>query len=108
MRQLVLVILCAVASQFCHSEDLRVSTFPEKFLYYRYEDGHIVDRKSVRRGDRVYDALLSFLRRHRANWTTDFNTYAPLLYFRSGYLTVNCTKHVVVVNYRDKDSDRWR
>lgn len=108
MRQVVLIIVCAMAAQLCHSENLRVSPFPVSFQFYRYKDGHIVDRKPVSHGDRVYDALLSFLSNHSTNWTPDLNTYGPLLFFRSRDLTVNSKDDVVVVNYKDKRAGRWR
>jgi hypothetical protein len=108
VRPLVLVVLCAVAPQICHAEDFGASPLPTSFQYYRYSGGHIVQQRAVRRGDRVYDALISFLRGHRTNWVVDVTTYAPLLYFRSRYLTVNCRDDDAIVNYKDKKSGRWR
>jgi len=108
VRSLVLVVLCAVASQICHAEEFGTSLFPTKFQYYRYSDGHIVDQRTVSHGDHVYDALIAFFRSHRTSWSADVTTYAPLVYFKSRYLTVNCRDDEVIVNYKDMKSGRWR
>lgn len=108
VRSLVLVVLCAVASQICHAEEFGTSLFPARFQYYRYSAGHIVDQRTVSRGDHVYDSLIAFLRSHRTSWVADVTTYAPLVYLKSRYLTVNCRDDEVVVNYKDMKSGRWR
>ena len=107
-RSLVLAGFLVVAPQFGCAEDFGATRIPPSFRYYTYSHGRIVHQREVRRGDRVYDALVSFLRGHRTGWLPDANTYAPLLYFTSSYLTVNCRDLNVVINYKDEKSGRWK
>ena len=89
-------------------EELGISPLPEAFNYYRFESGHIVERLAVRAGNPSYNALVLLLGRQRNDWVPDINTYTPSLYFKAKHMYVNCREDMVVVNFRDSGSGRWK
>jgi hypothetical protein len=103
-----LVALSLIGPRRARCEEFVLSTPPDNFHFYQYQDGRVVAEQMVRPGHPTYDTLLSLLRAHRSGWVIDVNTYTPSLYLKSDNMNVNCRDDSVVINFVDKGSGRWR
>jgi hypothetical protein len=105
----VFALLFAQAlAPIAQSDQLTISSFPQHFEYFKYRDGHIVGKEVIHHGDPRYDALRSMLRRQSNDWIIDVNSYAPMLYFKSDQMYVNCRDDLIVVNFVETPSGRWK
>lgn len=67
-----------------------------------------MEKTAVHEGDPAYDALMGLLKTHGTGWSPDVNTYAPALDFKSKDMDINCRDDLVVVNFGEAGSDRWK
>lgn len=88
-------------------DELPTSALPENAHFYRYDNGRVVEEMGVRRGDPIFDKLITLLSSHINGWVADLNTYTPSLLFKSNDIDINCRNDVVVINLRKSGSDSW-
>jgi hypothetical protein len=74
--------------------------FPDHLSYIRYSEGKPLPPRVIKKGDSLYDTALRLLKENRHSWERDWNSYAPIYYFRADEFNLNFTNDVVVVNYK--------
>ena len=59
-----------------------IDKFPDKLEYSAFKNGHeIGEQVLIKKGDILYDKLVSWLQLNESGWYNDYNTYAPRHFF---------------------------
>ena len=95
-----MVLLNACASDF------PLPNFPKNFTVLKYKSGKITQAYDIKENDALYQSLYNLIIKNVSGWSTDVNTYAPKVYFRSEKMTLICNNDIMVVNYMNIDK-KW-
>lgn len=102
-----LIVIFQSVTVFGCTQTFPIKRLPDAFMYSEYNHGSVSRESNIYRGDQIYEALHTILQANQAGWSSDINTYAPSLYFKSEWITINCTENSMIINYKPKDRDQW-
>ncbi|MDA8427820.1 MAG: hypothetical protein M0T70_01040 [Geobacteraceae bacterium] len=105
---LSLLVLFQGLSVLGCTQTFPLGRIPDSFIFIEYSHGSVYGQSKISRGDPVYDALFKIIHSNQKGWAPDINTYAPLLYFKSELMTINCTENSMVINYKPEDREQWK
>lgn len=86
--------------------EMILSSYPESFVLYIYQDGRVSSERELSASDNEYRNLRLWLKQNQEGWSEDANSYAPVWLFASDQIKFNVLKDAVVVNFTI-DGKKW-